>query len=252
MKAKYDAGRDERRRSYFSRVYGLSMEDFTTLMRSQKDRCAACKLPFSEAKDFWPCVDHDHATGQVRGLLCRLCNLTLGDAHDNPEVLRGLLRYLQAPLARPRPAGRLDPGVTVRLLDPWPGSLPGPFFAHSESWSVRRGAWGVNPSRSTLHAPRLKAVDCGCRGGSPAAPYECRSPAPASLAGAPFRAESSGHSHRGSWSVGRGREIQFIASRLTLHASRFVYGSHLGSRSSANDAGGFAGWSARRPRGVTV
>ena len=83
------------------------MGSVNTLMRSQKDRCAACKLPFSEAKDFWPCVDHDHATGQVRGLLCRLCNLTLGHAHDNPEVLRGLLRYLetrQAPLARPHPA----------------------------------------------------------------------------------------------------------------------------------------------------
>lgn len=104
LKAKYDAGRDERRRSYFSRVYGLSMEDFTTLMRSQKDRCAACKLPFSEAKDFWPCVDHDHATGQIRGLLCRLCNLTLGHAHDNPEILHGLLRYLETRQARLVPA----------------------------------------------------------------------------------------------------------------------------------------------------
>jgi hypothetical protein len=40
-------------------------------------------------------VDHDHDTGQVRGILCFNCNQALGNARDDTKVLRGLARYLQ-------------------------------------------------------------------------------------------------------------------------------------------------------------
>lgn len=41
------------------------------------------------------CVDHDHATGEVRGMLCDLCNKALGHARDDIEILEGLITYLK-------------------------------------------------------------------------------------------------------------------------------------------------------------
>lgn len=42
-------------------------------------------------------VDHDHATGAIRGVLCNACNHALGMVHDSPEVLVGLVEYLRNP-----------------------------------------------------------------------------------------------------------------------------------------------------------
>lgn len=41
------------------------------------------------------CIDHDHATGRVRGLLCNDCNLSLGYAKDSIETLKNLIKYLE-------------------------------------------------------------------------------------------------------------------------------------------------------------
>ena len=88
--------RQRQRAHLLATKYNLTEEQYQAVFKAQHGRCAACKLPFGPARDFWPCVDHDHATGEVRGLLCHLCNMTLGHAHDNPEILRGLLRYLES------------------------------------------------------------------------------------------------------------------------------------------------------------
>ena len=79
----------------FQRLYGLSAEDVSSMFEDQGGRCAGCskeivlggRLPESA------CVDHDHSTGQVRGLLCRECNMALGLLHDNAEVVDKLSGY---------------------------------------------------------------------------------------------------------------------------------------------------------------
>lgn len=55
--------------------YGLSIEDYDTMLQAQDGKCASCgKLPDKRRLN----VDHDHITGEIRGLLCTRCNLVAG------------------------------------------------------------------------------------------------------------------------------------------------------------------------------
>ncbi len=83
--------RVELRRHYKLRSkYGLSLDQFKAALAEQRGLCAntACTEPAT-------CVDHDHATGRVRKLLCKHCNLALGGLQENPERIRGLARYAE-------------------------------------------------------------------------------------------------------------------------------------------------------------
>mgnify|MGYP000296437779 FL=1 len=73
--------------------YGLSVAAFLEMVASQQSRCAICLTTHSQADLH---VDHCHATGTVRGLLCSFCNTGLGLFRDNPEALRMAVRYLTA------------------------------------------------------------------------------------------------------------------------------------------------------------
>ena len=55
--------------------------------------CEACTLPFKNGKDRH--IDHDHSTGQIRGVLCRKCNVALGFVDDNTQKLKNLIKYLE-------------------------------------------------------------------------------------------------------------------------------------------------------------
>ena len=61
------------------------------MLERQGKVCGICKTPGKPL-----CVDHCHATGKVRGLLCRDCNLGLGNYKDNPVFTRAATAYLEA------------------------------------------------------------------------------------------------------------------------------------------------------------
>ncbi|HLA13988.1 MAG TPA: endonuclease domain-containing protein [Gemmatimonadaceae bacterium] len=63
------------RETAWKRLYGLAPADFYALKREQGAQCAICEDE-NGGKELD--VDHDHATGRVRGLLCRRCNIVLG------------------------------------------------------------------------------------------------------------------------------------------------------------------------------
>jgi Autographiviridae endonuclease VII len=86
-----------RREGILLRKYGLTNADFARLARKQRGRCAICrKVPNSRRRNTrtgreWTAlhVDHDHVTGEVRGLLCHRCNSQVGWAEQVgvPRVL---------------------------------------------------------------------------------------------------------------------------------------------------------------------
>lgn len=80
-----------KRRNLFN-VYGISMNDYDKLLAEQEGMCAACSGPPTGRGVLH--LDHDHETGQIRGLLCHHCNAALGMALDRVERLEMLIAYL--------------------------------------------------------------------------------------------------------------------------------------------------------------
>ena len=78
--------------------YGLSIEAFEELFKSQKGKCAICgvsEVTISESIYEKLNVDHDHNTGRVRGLLCPNCNLGIGNLKHNINILNNAIEYLR-------------------------------------------------------------------------------------------------------------------------------------------------------------
>lgn len=69
--------------------HGLTLEDVELLLRRQNGVCAIC------GDEGTLCIDHDHKTGKVRGLLCRRCNIGLGHFRDDTVALTNAVAYLE-------------------------------------------------------------------------------------------------------------------------------------------------------------
>jgi len=100
-------GTSEHSRWYFlGWKYGMTREQYERMFEAQGGCCAICRIPDAQANrpgkqrnsqsSRGLCVDHDHQTGVVRGLLCNTCNRAIGYLKDSPEVLLRAMLYLQA------------------------------------------------------------------------------------------------------------------------------------------------------------
>lgn len=67
-----------------------SIEDYDKLMREQNGLCAICSKVMLR-----PCVDHNHATGKIRSLLCVQCNAMIGNSYEDIETLQNAIVYLK-------------------------------------------------------------------------------------------------------------------------------------------------------------
>lgn len=76
------------------RYYGMTPTDYKTILAAQDGRCAICDTDDPAPHPNF-CVDHDHDTGRVRGLLCNACNVGLGRFKDSPELVRKAAAYLE-------------------------------------------------------------------------------------------------------------------------------------------------------------
>lgn len=72
--------------------YGIGLEEYKEMLANQGGLCAICRGKRSYPLD----VDHDHKTGKIRGLLCKMCNHRLLPAcHDDVVLLLRAVAYLR-------------------------------------------------------------------------------------------------------------------------------------------------------------
>lgn len=97
-KAYRDQNPGKTRNDHLKHTFGINSEIYERMFKEQNGLCACCDQPetaFLKGKLLALAVDHDHATGYVRSLLCRGCNVGLGSLRDSPELMRKAASYVE-------------------------------------------------------------------------------------------------------------------------------------------------------------
>ena len=91
-------GNCKRKNNSLKSKYSITLERYNQMLVTQDGVCAVCGRP-ETAKNKWGlrqlCVDHDHKTGRIRGLLCDGCNRMMGHARENVATLLAAGIYLE-------------------------------------------------------------------------------------------------------------------------------------------------------------
>lgn len=85
------------RKSSLKQSYGITIEDYNIMFHNQNGCCAICNkhiLELDQKKKKNLCVDHNHETGEIRGLLCDKCNRGIGFLQDNADIILSAYNYL--------------------------------------------------------------------------------------------------------------------------------------------------------------
>jgi hypothetical protein len=95
-KKRYDDPKyvEQHRSNHLKRKYGITLADYETMLASQNNSCAICKSESPKRNSQYFMVDHNHQTGEVRGLLCHPCNSAIGLLGDNISSLEAAVTYL--------------------------------------------------------------------------------------------------------------------------------------------------------------
>lgn len=80
------------RNSALKTLYGITLDQWEALFDSQGRRCAICCADKPDGRG-WS-TDHNHATGEVRGILCAKCNAAIGMLRENPVFMERAARYV--------------------------------------------------------------------------------------------------------------------------------------------------------------
>lgn len=83
---------DEKRDRDLRKKYGITLVDYRRMWEAQSGLCPICRCDLTTRP---PHVDHDHATGEVRAILCQHCNQAVGMVFELPETAERLAEYLR-------------------------------------------------------------------------------------------------------------------------------------------------------------
>lgn len=86
----YEADKDRK----LKRAYGISYKEYQIMLEAQNGQCAICGTTDTGKRKAFH-VDHDHETGEIRGLLCGNCNSGIGNLRDDVELLKRAIQYLE-------------------------------------------------------------------------------------------------------------------------------------------------------------
>lgn len=87
---------DNQRRKNLKDRYGISIREYDRLLEEQNHLCAICRLPMDEGKRL--AVDHNHETGEIRGIVHLRCNTAIALFRDSPVICRLAAEYLEKSL----------------------------------------------------------------------------------------------------------------------------------------------------------
>lgn len=117
---------------YLNRItttYGLGADEFLEMFEKHSHACSICRRPltlFASDLAEAPVVDHDHTTGEVRGILCRGCNTTVGYLEKDRARTRAALQYLKKHAVRGGAKWAAQNRKTIGLLKRLAASDPAP------------------------------------------------------------------------------------------------------------------------------
>ena len=120
---RYSRENPERARRNYLKNYGLTPESFSSLLESQGGVCGICGVDQCDTGNRFS-IDHDHLccpTGRscgkcVRGVLCRTCNIGIGNLGDSIETLNSAVMYLERTTVKIECP---EDGYTVRTTSKW-------------------------------------------------------------------------------------------------------------------------------------
>lgn len=95
LKNHYKANKELYRLKAMFKAHGVTVEWYEAKLKSQGGKCAICGSRDPKGKGTAFCVDHDHESGKVRGLLCNSCNLAIGHLGDSAVNLERGVKYLR-------------------------------------------------------------------------------------------------------------------------------------------------------------
>jgi len=128
--------REYEQNKYYRMEYGITLADYNRMLVDQNGKCAICKRSGEKLH-----VDHDHATGKVRELLCNSCNTALGFLNEDVSRLSAMRKYIQKHKEN-RPNGvenREMPPLWQRMADEGSSStlleVPEPVLGQAEKLS---------------------------------------------------------------------------------------------------------------------
>lgn len=87
-----DNNKEKSRDTSLRYTYGIGVEQYNQMFVNQNGVCAICKNTQQSGQNL--SVDHNHGTGEIRGLLCRSCNAGLGHFYDDISKLLKAVEYL--------------------------------------------------------------------------------------------------------------------------------------------------------------
>jgi len=98
-KGKYTLTLEQRkinnRNTQLKRNFGITNDDYNKLFNEQNGKCKICGIHKNQLNKNL-CVDHNHNSGKIRGLLCQKCNAGLGAFNDQTTIISSALNYLQS------------------------------------------------------------------------------------------------------------------------------------------------------------